>query len=82
MEWKYGNALGVFTHACYQEFERMWDVNKIFGCVAVFTAGPNVSARGKDATSSMTRTMDPEAQNISHFKRGVKRRRSRPCSER
>ena len=71
-KFKYGKAVSLETYACYQDFGREWDTNKIFECVAVFTAGPNVAAKGRDATSTMTRTRDPAALDKTYFENAIK----------
>ena len=71
-ELKYSQAVSLPTFACQQEFGQSWDDQHIFPCLAVFTAGPNVSATGRSNHSSMTRTKDPFASDKSYFERGVK----------
>jgi hypothetical protein len=73
MKYKYGKAVSLPTFACRQEFGETWHKEDIFPCLAVFVAGPNVSAQGKTGRrSSMTRTLDPAASDLSAFTAGVK----------
>ena len=72
MKYKYSRVVSLPTFACRQEFQETWHKEDIFPCLAVFVAGPNVSAKGKGRRSSMTRTLDPAASDLSAFTAGVK----------